>query len=81
MIHETFAIGTSIVHQLDPRIRVAFAILYAFVVALSYRFSVLIAALILSALLIFIAQVSIKAVFKRMAAVNTLILLIWLKSR
>lgn len=78
MINEPFAIGSSIIHQLDPRIRVGFTILYAFVVALSYQFSVLIAALVLSAIMIVISQVSIKEVSKRLIAVNTLILLLWI---
>jgi cobalt/nickel transport system permease protein len=78
MIIEPFATGSSIIHQLDPRIRVGFTILYAFVVALSYRFSVLIAALVLSAILIAISQVSIKEVLIRIATANALILLLWL---
>ena len=78
MISEPFAIGNSIIHQLDPRIRVGFTFLYAFVVALSYRFTVLIAALMVSAILGLIAQISIKEVSKRLLAVNTLIFLLWL---
>ena len=78
MINEPFAIGSSIIHQLDPRIRVGFTILYAFVVALSYQFSVLIAALVLSAIMIVISQVNIKEVFKRIIAVNTMIFLLWI---
>jgi len=77
MISEPFATGSSIVHQLDPRIRVGFTILYAFVVALSYQFSVLIAALVLSAMLVVISQISIKEVFKRIVTVNALIFLLW----
>ena len=78
MISEPFAVGGSIVHQLDPRIRVSSTILYAFVVALSYQFSVLITALVFSAILIVISQVSIKEVFKRIVIVNALIFLLWL---
>ena len=77
MITEPFAIGSSIVHQLDPRIRVGFTIWYAFVVALSYQFSVLTAALVLSVMLIVISQIRIKDVFKRIVMVNAMILLLW----
>ncbi|MGD8882887.1 MAG: cobalt ECF transporter T component CbiQ [Desulfobacterales bacterium] len=77
MINEPFAIGSSIIHQLDPRIRVGFTTLYAFVVALSYHFSVLIAALVLPVILVLISQVSIKDVFKRIGMVNALIVLLW----
>jgi len=78
MISEPFATGNSVIHQLDPRIRVGLTILYAFVVALSYQFSVLLVALVLSLILIVISQVGIKEVFKRILWVNALILLLWL---
>ena len=78
MISEPFAIGDSMIHRLDPRIRVALTVLYAFVVALSYRFPVLIAALVLSLILIVISRVSIKEVFKRIVIVNILVFLLWL---
>lgn len=78
MISEPFAIGDSMIHRLDPRIRVGLTVLYSFVVALAYQFPVLIAALILSSILIAISRVSIKDVFSRMVIVNVLILLLWL---
>ena len=78
MISEPFAIGTSIIHQLDPRIRVGVTVLYAFAVALSYRFSVLIMALVVSSVLIVISQIRITDVFRRIIWVNALILLLWL---
>jgi cobalt/nickel transport system permease protein len=77
MISEPFATGNSIVHRLDPRIRVSLTVLYSFVVALSYQFSVLITALGLSLILIAISRVRIVDVFKRMVMVNALILLLW----
>jgi cobalt/nickel transport system permease protein len=77
MISEQFAIGDSLIHRLDPRIRVVLTVLYAFVIALAYQFVVLTAALILSSILIALSRVSIKAVFKRMLMVNALILLLW----
>ncbi len=78
MISEPFAIGNSVIHQLDPRIRLAITMLYAFVVALSYEFSVLVMALTISSALILISQVSITDVFKRIIWVNALIFLLWL---
>ena len=78
MISEPFAIGNSVIHQLDPRIRLALTMLYAFVVALSYQFSVLVMALAISSALILISQVSITDVFKRIIWVNALIFLLWL---
>ena len=78
MISEPFAIGDSMIHHLDPRIRVGLTVLYSFVVALAYQFPVLIGALILSSILIGISRVRIKEVLSRMVIVNALILLIWL---
>ena len=78
MLSEPFAIGSSIIHQLDPRFRVGFTVPYAFAVALSYRFSVLITALVLSTTLIVISQIRIRDLLKRIATVNALVLLLWL---
>ena len=77
MISEPFATGDSIIHQLDPRIRVVLTGVYAFVVALSYQFSVLISALVLSLVLVGISRVRLKAVFNRIIWVNAFILLLW----
>ncbi|MGD8992279.1 MAG: cobalt ECF transporter T component CbiQ [Desulfobacterales bacterium] len=78
MISEAFAIGNSIIHQLDPRIRVVLTSVYAFVVALSYNFSALILALALSSVLLVISRVNFRAVFRRIIWVNAFILLLWL---
>jgi len=78
MISEPFAIGDSLIHRLDPRIRAGLTVLYSFVVALAYQFSVLIGALILSSILIVISRVNIREVLRRMVIVNALILLLWL---
>ena len=78
MISEPFASGDSMIHRLDPRMRVSVTFVYSFVVALSYQFPVLIMALVLSAILIAISHVKIKKVLKRIALVNTLIFLLWL---
>ncbi len=78
MISEHFATGNSMIHRLDPRIRVGLTCGYAFVVALSYQFSVLIVALVVAALLVVISQIDLIKVIKRMIWVNALILLLWL---
>jgi cobalt/nickel transport system permease protein len=78
MISEPFAIGDTLIYRLDPRIRVGLTVLYSFVVALAYQFSVLTGALILSSILIAISRVRIKEVLRRMVIVNALILLLWL---
>jgi cobalt/nickel transport system permease protein len=78
MISEPFAIGKSMIHRLDPRIRLSLTVLYSFVVALSYQFTVLIPALSLSLILILLSRVNTQEVLKRLVIVNALILLLWL---
>ena len=77
MISEPFAIGDSMIHKLDPKIRVSLTVVYSFVIALAYQFPVLIIALVLSSILVTIARINIKEVLKRMVVVNALIFLLW----
>jgi len=77
MISEPFASGNSIIHGLDPRIRVVAATVYCFVVAFSNQLPVLLIALGISSALTISAGLEIKAVGKRLAIVNGLILLLW----
>jgi cobalt/nickel transport system permease protein len=78
MTSEPFTIGKSMIHRLDPRIRLSLTVLYSFVAALSYQFWVLILTLSLSIILILISRVKIQEVLKRLVIVNALILFLWL---
>jgi cobalt/nickel transport system permease protein len=78
MIQEPFTNGYSILHRLNPCLKVVFATLYSFVVALSDRFPVITIAILLSFVLIIIAQFDFVLLLKRIAIVNGLILLFWL---
>lgn len=77
MICEPFATGNSVIHRIDPRLRVVFATVYSFIVALSTQFPTLLAALVLSLLLIGLARLSVRGVATRVAVVNGLILFFW----
>jgi cobalt/nickel transport system permease protein len=77
MIEEPFAAGNSIIHRIDPRFRVAAAVIYSFAIALCYEFESLVAAFIVSAVCVLLSGVSIQAVLKRLALVNIFILLFW----
>ena len=46
MFSEPFAIGDSIIHRIDPRFKVVAAVAFSIVVAVSYRFPTLLAALV-----------------------------------
>ncbi len=78
MIEEQFSAGESIVHGLDPRIKIIVAILFSAVVAVSSSFLALFTALAVSLSLIVLARLSAKAVFYRLLLVNGLILFLWL---
>lgn len=78
MLQEPFALGNSFVHQLDPRIRLLTACIYSIVVALSSTFPALTAALLISSLMVVLAQLPAREIVKRMVLVNSFALLLWL---
>ncbi|MCD6294228.1 MAG: cobalt ECF transporter T component CbiQ [Deltaproteobacteria bacterium] len=78
MLQEPFSKGNSQIHRLDPRFKVVFATVYAFVVALSNSFPALIAALIFSFALICLCRLDFLEVAKRVALVNGFIIFLWL---
>jgi cobalt/nickel transport system permease protein len=78
VIQEGFSIGHSLIHRLDPRIRLIVAVVFSVVVALSNRFSALILALIFSVVIIFLAGLPLKRVFYRLMAINGFIVLFWI---
>jgi cobalt/nickel transport system permease protein len=77
MIEEPFSTGNSIIHGLDPRVKVIVVALFSVVVATSSRFLALLPALAISLFLVIIAKLPIKKVFYRLLLVNGLILFLW----
>jgi cobalt/nickel transport system permease protein len=78
MITEPFSSGDSIIHRIDPRLRILFAAAISFILAVSMAFQTLIAGLVLSFFLIGIARLSWREVLRRVAVVLGFIVLIWL---
>ena len=78
MIDEGFAHGDSIIHRLDPRIRVAVAGVYSVSVAFADRFSALAAALMIALILVLFAMLPVKKVLLRLIVVNAMIFLVWI---
>jgi len=78
MISESFAVGNSMLHRLDPRLRVVFATVFSFFVALSKQFPTLVGALMISLILICFSELDIWEVVKRLTVVNVFNLMIWL---
>jgi len=78
MLQEPFAVGTSMVHRIDPRIRIAAATVYSVIVAVSRHFPTLVTALGVSLALVMLAKLPPREVIKRIIIVNMFILLLWL---
>lgn len=78
MLTEPFASGTSLLHRLDPRLRVAAATAFSIVVALSFRFPTLTAALAAAVVLVAAGRLDARALVGRLLVVNGFVLLIWL---
>ena len=78
MLQEPFAVGTSLVHRLDPRIRIAAVTVYSVIVAVSRHFPTLVTAVGVSLVLIMLAKLPLREVIKRIIVVNMFNLLLWL---
>ena len=78
MIEEIFTHGSSVIHGLDPRVRIVAAFAFSIVVAVCDRFVALGFAVGVSVVLILIARLPLKKVLGRLIIVNGLILFLWL---
>ncbi|RLB20611.1 MAG: cobalt ECF transporter T component CbiQ [Deltaproteobacteria bacterium] len=77
IIEEQFSTGNSLVHNLDPRVKITVAILYSIVVAVSSNFLALLPALGVSVFLIILSKLSIRKVLHRLLLVNGMIIFLW----
>ena len=78
VLAETFSIGNSFFHRLDPRIRVFVATVLSITIALSKKFETLFLALILASVLLVFARLQWSEVLKRLTVVVGFAILIWL---
>jgi cobalt/nickel transport system permease protein len=78
MISEDFAVGDSVLHGLDVRLKVIAATVYTVQLAVSMRFTTLSAALILSLVLVALSRLPIQAVAVRLLPLNGFVALFWL---
>ncbi len=76
MFHERFVKGESLIHSLDPRVKLIVAFLYAIMVALSSKISSLILASFFTAFLFVLSRLQICQVLKRILTVNYFIVLL-----
>ncbi|MGD9334735.1 MAG: cobalt ECF transporter T component CbiQ [Desulfobacterales bacterium] len=77
MIEEPFSTGNSIIHDLDPRVKIIMVAFFSVLVAVSSKFLALLPALAISLFFVAMAKLPIKKVFYRLLLVNGLILFLW----
>ena len=78
MLNESFATGDSLLHRLDPRLRIVFATLFSFLIAVSKDCSTLEAGLALAVFLVLMSWLPLVDVAKRLTVINSFNLLLFL---
>jgi cobalt/nickel transport system permease protein len=78
MVAEEFSSGNSLIHDLDPRIKIIVATLFSITVAVADRTDVLLLALLFSACCVILSSIPLLRVMRRLLLVNGFILLLWL---
>jgi cobalt/nickel transport system permease protein len=71
MIEEYFSKGESLVHDIDPRIRIICAIIYSFIIAVTGKFEVALGGLAAGLVLVMLARLSAKHLLRRLLIVNS----------
>ena len=78
MIEESFADGNSVIHCLDPKLKIVFAAIFSLVVAVSNDLNTLLVALLVAVSMVYFARLNLKEILKRLSVVLGFIALIWL---
>jgi len=78
MMDEAFAHGNSLLHLIDPRVKIIVAFCFVLLVAVSKSFSVAYIALSISILLVLLARLPLGLVVKRLLAANSFIVFLWI---
>ncbi len=78
MIREDFSIGSSLLHRIDPRVKIIIAVCFAVQTAMHHTLSGACLSLVLGVCLILFSTISPAAILKRLILVNSFTLFIWL---
>ncbi|PIE62024.1 MAG: cobalt ECF transporter T component CbiQ [Desulfobacterales bacterium] len=78
MLSESFAKGDSLFHRLDPRLRIIFATLFSFLMAVSKSLSAMGLGLLLSVAMLLISRIPLKEAGKRAMVINGFNLILFL---
>ena len=78
MINEKYADGPSLLHSLDPRLKLIITVLSAFTIAMGNNMVMLCQALVLAVILLIMAKLKFSSLLKRLLVINTFIIFIWI---
>lgn len=78
MIEEPFAKGNSILHTIDPRAKILFAILLSIILAITHKTTLALTGLGIGIILVLLAQLNLRHLTKRLFITNIFILFLWL---
>ena len=77
MTVEQFSDGDSLLHRIDPRVKICLAFPYAFVIALSERMTVALGALAIGFTLVILARLDVRELLKNLRMLLVFILVLW----
>jgi len=77
MHNEEFAQGNSLIHRLDPRVKIVVVAAFAIIVAVSDKFSPALAGLCGALILLAAARLNLLLVLRRLLIVNLFVLFLW----
>ncbi len=75
---EEYIKGNSVVHRLDPRVKIIYAFLFSVIIALQNELIPALLGLSIGIVLILMSQIKLTTIIKRILVVNEFILLLWL---
>lgn len=78
MLNESFSEDDTIIHALDPRIRIILAFSFSVIVSVSDRLISISLALVMSIVIASLARLSLRKVCLRLLVINTLVFILWL---
>lgn len=78
MIEEPFAQGSSIIHVIDPRVKMVFALFFSIIVALTHKLPVAVCGLMLAGVLVIISRITLRQLLSRVVVANIFIVFLWL---
>ena len=78
IINESFSVGNTFIHRLDPRIKLLAAFLFSVIISVSDRFFPILFAYIMATALLAAARLPVKTVLMRLLYANLFIFLLWI---